>query len=77
MLTTFSPGLANRDNKRMKELVAAFKSNAFPTTIIYNKEGKEAYRVSGFGQKPETYKKLLAKKIDSLLCFNRRKPFQR
>lgn len=54
--------------KEMNRLTKYFKSNSYPTTILYNKEGIEVYRKFVFNnKKPEEFKKSLEFKIDSLL----------
>lgn len=61
-------GLLNVDTAKANEIERAFHSNSFPTTIIYSKNGKEVVRSSGFDSNhQQEYKRLLEKKIDSLL----------
>lgn len=57
------------DRESMDEITRYFKSNSYPTTLIFDKNGKEVFRESGFNlNKAESYKQKLMSTIDSCLA---------
>lgn len=61
--------IEHSDRECMDEITRHFKSNVYPTTLIFDKDGKEVFREAGFPlNKSEMYKRKVVRTIDSCLA---------
>lgn len=66
---TAATAYSKTDRESMDEITRQFKSNVYPTTLVFDKNGKEVFRESGFAlTKAERYKQKLMRTIDSCLA---------